>query len=550
MSSAIQKLWGLLKLHRAEVTAIYFYAMMSSLIQLSLPLGIQAIIGFVMGAAMVTSIYVLIMIIVAGVLLVGIMQIKQMQNVEKIQQKLFVQYAFEFAERIPRVDLTTIDHYYLPEKVNRFFDVVTLQKSLSKVLLELPIAGIQILLGFLLLAVYHPLFLFFSLILLIVVFVVVKYTSSRGFYTSIEESNQKYETVSWIEEMARVAKSFKLSQGSHFNLTRTDQNVMKYLRARTEHFSLLSFQFKSLVAVKVLLSLLMLSLGSYLLLEQKINIGEFIAAEIVILTLIGASEKIITNIDSVYDVMTAIEKLDTVANLETEKSGTLDIDTERGIAVTFKELGFTYGNGTSALKDIEQHIPAYSKVCISGKAGSGKTTLLRILSGNYTGYSGQYLLNGLPAISYALEKLRSHLGKYINQYDLFKGTVWENISLNRPGVTPQQVLKLMQDIGFEHTLSQLPNGFDTPIDSHGKRLSSAMAKKILLLRAMCNQPSLLLLEEPWEGLGEHEKEKLIHYLLHILKRSTLFVISNDQEFAAQCDLQIRLEQGKIRHHEK
>ena len=161
--SPVTRILKLLKLERKEITAVYFYAILNGLIQLSLPVGVQAIVGFVLGASMRASLVVLIVLVVLGVLIAGIMQINQMKIIEKIQQKLFVRYSFAFAERIPKLDLKKTDNIYLPELVNRFFDITVLQKSLSKILLDIPTASIQIIFGLILLSFYHPAFIFFGI---------------------------------------------------------------------------------------------------------------------------------------------------------------------------------------------------------------------------------------------------------------------------------------------------------------------------------------------------------------------------------------------------
>ena len=131
-SSPLTRILNLVKLERKEITAVYIYAILNGMIQLSLPLGVQAIIGFVLGAAMRASLVILIVLVVVGVLAVGIMQVNQMKIIEKIQQKLFVRYAFAFAEHIPKLDLKKTDNIYLPELVNRFFDIPVLQKACQK----------------------------------------------------------------------------------------------------------------------------------------------------------------------------------------------------------------------------------------------------------------------------------------------------------------------------------------------------------------------------------------------------------------------------------
>ena len=91
----VKRLWLLIASEKKEIASIYFYAIMSGLVQLSVPLGIQAIISFVLGASMVTSIFVLIVLVVTGVFLVGVFQMNQMKLIEKIQQRIFANLSVE-----------------------------------------------------------------------------------------------------------------------------------------------------------------------------------------------------------------------------------------------------------------------------------------------------------------------------------------------------------------------------------------------------------------------------------------------------------------------
>ncbi|MFZ4058290.1 MAG: ABC transporter ATP-binding protein, partial [Ferruginibacter sp.] len=154
--NALQRIFKVFKLDKSEISSIYFYAILSGLIQLSLPLGIQSIISFVLGGSISTSLVILIFLVVTGVFIAGLLQVNQMRLIEKVQQKIFVRYSFEFADRIPKLNLHEVDSYYLPELVNRFFDTISLQKGISKLLLDIPAASIQILFGLILLSFYHP----------------------------------------------------------------------------------------------------------------------------------------------------------------------------------------------------------------------------------------------------------------------------------------------------------------------------------------------------------------------------------------------------------
>lgn len=540
IKALLGRLWRQIVLDKKEIVSIYFYAILSGLVQLGVPVGVQTIIGFVLGASMVTSIYVLIMLVIIAVFFVGVFQVNQMKIIEKIQQRIFTRYAFEFTDKIPKFDLQQADNYYLPEKVNRFFDVMNVQKSLSKLLLDIPVASIQILFGLLLLMFYHPIFIAFGCILLFVLWLILKFTTKHGIMTSLKESNYKYEVAAWIEEIARVIKSFKFSSKTHLHLYKADEKVSGYLSFRTEHFKVLLIQYKTLIAFKVAITAAMLFVGTHLLINQQLNIGEFIAAEIVIITIINAIEKIIANLDSVYDVITGLEKLAGVTESPLEKQGNLAFDTSKGVHIKLMNFSFEYTKGEQALKNIHLDISNNRIVCISGAEGAGKTTLLKVLGANYMHFSGSILFNNIPINNYQLESLRSNIGIYLHQQDIFMGTVWENITMGRKNIAPEKIIAIAEHIGVGHLLHMLQYGFDTKVDTLGKKLPSTLVKKILLLRAFANDPALLLLEEPWQGLEEPIKDKMIDYLFHKTKEATIFVSSNDEIFARKCNYHIQL----------
>jgi ABC-type bacteriocin/lantibiotic exporter with double-glycine peptidase domain len=524
--SPLKRIQSLIKDHDKEIRSIYLFSILGGIVNLSMPLGVQTIIGLVMGATMVTSIYVLIFLVVLGVFLMGLFQINQMKIIESIQQKVFAHYAFEFADKIPQLDLKQMDKYHIPEKVNRFFDSINIQKGFAKLLLDIPVATVQIIFGIVLLSLYHPLFIILGVILLVLLGVILYYTSEKGIETSIEESNYKYEVAGFFGEIARTIKTFKFSQGSDLNLKRTDSSVMGYLTARTNHFYVLLFQYKSLLFFKIALTTLMLTLGSYLLINQQLNIGEFVAAEIVIMLVIGAVEKLITSLDSAYDVITGLEKLGSVTDSPIDSSGDLELKTQTGLEIEMKNFSFEFETDKPVLDSLNLHIEAGDKIQITGPGGSGKSIFMRILTGNYPDFKGTLLINKVPIKNYSLDSLRKQTGILLQAQEIFDGTVWENISLGNKDINPSLILETANNLGFADFLNHFPQGFDTEIEPLGKRTPQTIIKKILLLRALCGDKRLLLLENPWNGLDAALAENLRDYLL---KKSDVTVIISTNE---------------------
>ncbi|MFM2137958.1 MAG: hypothetical protein RJA57_265 [Bacteroidota bacterium] len=540
VQNPVTRILNLVRLERKEIAAVYFYAILNGLIVLSLPIGVQAIVGFVMGASFRASIYVLILLVVAGVLASGLMQINQMKIIEKIQQRIFVRYAFIFAERIPKLDLRKADALYLPELVNRFFDTGTLQKSLAKILLEIPTATIQIVFGLVLLSFYHPTFILFGILLILLLWLILYYTGSRGLQTSLEESMYKYRVAGWLEEIARVVKSIKLAANHDLHLKKTDENVVRYLDARNRHFRILLFQYRTLVAFKTIITAAMLLVGSVLLVRQQLNIGQFVAAEIVIITVINSVEKLIGNLDSVYDTLTAVDKLAKLTDKPIEENGTFQLpNVPKGLSLEMRHVSFGYSEEKEVIRGVNLRIDAGEQVCIMGADGTGKSTLLRLMDGAYTDFKGAITIDGVPIGNYERNSLRQGIGLLLSQQDIFNGTLWENLTMGNESISRQDVIDLVEKAGLSEFIGSLKQGFDTPLDPTGKRLSRNVSHKILLVRALATRPRLLLLEDPWTGMDDRYRSSIIK-LLREIGPATVVVISNDEEFARQCDKVIRV----------
>ena len=315
----LKRFFRLLEVDRKEILYIYLYAVVGGAITLTLPLGIQAIINLISGGQIATSWGVLIAFVTIGVGFTGIMQVTQLALSEVIKQRIFARSSLEFAFRLPRIRPESLGGRYLPELVNRFFDTMTVQKGLNKLLLDLPVSGLQIALGLLLLALYHPFFIAFGLSLVVMLWLIFRYTGQRGLATSLIESKYKYEVAHWLEELGRSINTFKLAGETALPMTETDRLVGKYIAARKDHFKVLMGQYSAMVVFKVVVTFGLLALGGLLVMNEQMNIGQFVAAEIVILLVINAVEKMIMSIESVYYVLTALEQIGNVTDLPLDK---------------------------------------------------------------------------------------------------------------------------------------------------------------------------------------------------------------------------------------
>jgi ABC-type bacteriocin/lantibiotic exporter with double-glycine peptidase domain len=370
-------------------------------------------------------------------------------------------------------------------------------------------------------------------------------TAKRGLDASLRESDFKYSTAAWIEELARTFKSFKVSGKENLHLQKTDKLVVGYLESRTDHFDVLKFQYWSLILFKLLVTATMLIVGAVLLIEQQLNVGQFIAAEIVILTVLSAVEKLILSLDKAYDVLTSLEKLSKVTDQELEEHATANYpENSNGVHIKLNHLSFGYQNSSKILDDLDVEIKSGNKVCIRGEAASGKSVFLELLAGGFPDTEGAVLIDGLPIGNYNIGSYRKQIGVFYHEQDIFKGTLYENITMGDTSISTSHLLELAKVVGLDAYIESLSKGFDTDLKPTGKGMSSIIAKKILLVRAFATSPKLLLLDEPFEIAGGENCEKIADYLMS-LKNTTVVVVTGDKNFASKCDQVITMANGKI-----
>ncbi|MDF2454669.1 MAG: xenobiotic-transporting ATPase [Cytophagaceae bacterium] len=549
IQSVLARFYNLLVSEKREIGHLYIYAFLSGFISLSLPLGIQSIINFVSSGQITTSVVVLISLIVIGTLLSGALSIMQLYLVEYIQKRVFAKTAFEFTYRIPRLKIEALLNAYPPELMNRFFDVVTLQKGLAKILIDFSAAVLQIIFGLILLTLYHPMFIMLGGLIVLMIVLVIRFTSNKGIQTSLKESKYKYQLAHWLEEMSRAISTFKLAGFTNLAMDKTDGLLSNYLYARRQHFKVLVIQYSAFTIFKTLMTAGLLILGSYLLIQREINLGQFVASEIIIILIMNATEKIIMQLETVYDVLTSTEKLGVISDLPLEDhqgSISLSSETKTGIHVLVRDLYYRYpSEERDTLHDVSFEVKASESLCIAGYKNSGKKTLMNVVLGILQEYKGVVAFNGLSFRDVNRNSLISHTGDNISQEDIFDGTILENITLGRSHISIEDVSYAVEKSGLSDYILSLPEGLNEPLKKGMMNMPSVLMHKIIFARNIVHKPSLLILDDVFDGIKREEKNKIMDFIFDPKQTWTIIILSDDQEVMKRCHSLLLMKAGTV-----
>jgi ABC-type bacteriocin/lantibiotic exporter with double-glycine peptidase domain len=545
----LQRLLSMLKAERKDIISIYIYAMLIGVIGLVLPLSTQAIIGLVQGGLVFSSIYLLIGLFILALIISGVMQIMQMTLVEYLIERLFAKAAFEYTFRIPKIKAEALLKYYPPELMNRFFDIITVQKSLPKLLIDVTAASIQIIFGLILLTAYHPLFIAFTIATVMMVYLIIKIYAPRTLDANITKSKYKYKIAQWLQDIARTLYAFKVAGNSVLPMQKMERHVSGYLKYRKKYFNYLLVMFYNAIFFKIFITGGLLILGTFLVIDRQITIGQFVASEIVIVLVVSSVEKIILSFDSIFDLLVAVDKLGYVSDLPLDKESGLVKHlklADKGLNLKISDLKYRFEDSSkNVIDNLSFTIKANERICITGSNGSGKETLLNILAGILVNFDGQIAYNNISLRDIDLPHLHDAVERNITADGIFDGTIYENISLSRNKVGLPQIYETLEKLRLSEAIGKLKEGLNTQMISSGRRFSTSFSTKICLARCIVSKPKLLLISNCYEHLDSTDKQNLIQFLCDKSNQWTLITVSNDPMIVKEVDRVMVMDKGKI-----
>ena len=546
--SPVDRFWQLLAREKRDIWLVWLYAVLVGLFGLALPLGVQATVQLVQGGLLIQPLFLLIVFVVIGSLASGALQIFQMSVVEVIQQRVFARLAVEFAFRVPRMRMEHALDENLPEQMNRFFEALTIQKSLSKLLTDAVAAIVTIVFGVLLLGIYNPFLSISAITLIIILLVLLWRTGGKGLETSIVESKYKYRVVHWFEEVARSLTAFKFAGRSNLAIDRTDELLTGYLKYRKKHFGVIVQQSWFFVAFKTIITGALLILGAVLLQEEQITIGMFVASELVIVTVLAAIEKIIASLSTVYDVLTAVDKVGHVTDLPLDPQGGLAPrgSAGQGMALELRGVGYTYPGATQpVLADIDLAVAPGERIGITGFVGAGSSSLLLVATGLLDDYRGTITYDGITLRDLDRSALRGVVGQYLSQSDLFDGTIEDNVTVGRPGIGTDRVLRALERVDLARWVQDQPLGLRTAIRNGGRGLPTSVATRLLLAQAIAGEPRLLVLDDFFSTLDPGLRGRVQALLADRTLVGTVLLVTHDPALLSACDRVLVMREGRI-----
>ncbi len=519
----------LLTLERKDLIVILLLTIAIGILNLATPLAVQTLVNVVTMGGVIKPLIVVSIILFVLLMLSGLIYVVEFIVVEYIQRRVFSDNVVEITKQILKIDLRVSEEHYPAELMNRYFELSSVQKSVYSLITVGLTAILHALIGSLVLVIYSIYFTVVVLLLLVVTWFIVRVLGSQAINTAVAESYAKYHTGAWLENIANNSNLFKFSGGENYAINGSDKLIVKYLQHRQSHFSILLKQNIVTVIVYALAGTVMLGIGGWLVMQAQINLGQFVAAELIIFTVLGSFSSFVRQLSNYYELVAGLDKLEVVKTMRTELTGKHHFDEDRALSVKLQALSYQFNENNQPIQDFTLEIVAGEKLALFADSGTGKTTLAELITGLRLPTEGRLLINDIDLRLCHLPSLRKKMN-LIRRIEIQQTSILDNLQLNNPDIKLEQINSLLKQLNLLDTILDLPKGFDTVLTVMGTPLSTVQVKLLVIARAILQSPKLLILDGLLDEIDAASLEQVNQILLNMAD-CTVIVMTRSHDIA-------------------
>jgi ABC-type bacteriocin/lantibiotic exporter with double-glycine peptidase domain len=521
----LARLGLLLSLEKRVLAILVSYAVAIGLFSLIIPLTVQELTNTFAYAIEPIMIVTFALVMLVGLLFIGLFRVLQNSASETIFQRLYVRIALAMTEHLPRIR----QEAFLPKQAFRFVEAELLARAVLVVLVDVINVLVSGLTGMTILAFYHPNFLLYNVFLL-GGFVLVAVASGQGGVLATKTvSDKNYDVMNWIQDIANNRLHFKASLSAPFLIEKTDRLLDEYLAARRARANILTWrQYRSIVVWEAICHSGAIALGGWLLSIAQITLGQFVAAEVIVGTLLLNLDTVTRRIYALTYILSSLGELDRVFALPKHDAFSAGVNTHLpdpalcGIHLICKEVSFAYPHSPPLFEHVTVEAAPGEKLAVLVQSNTQKSTLALVLAGLYRPTSGVVRYNNVDLRDVPMDYVNGARGLVLDsQPTLFGGTLEENVTLGRTSISFEDLQWAIRFVELEDEIDRMPRGLETRLEAADTRYTKSQILRILVARAIVTRPHLLI----FDGTLHNMEPSLRHTLLRRL-------CSKDEPWAA------------------
>jgi putative ABC transport system ATP-binding protein len=521
------------------IKSIVIITLAMSLLGLGVPVAVQTIINSIGVRTMTQPLVVLCLLLLFILSCSGVLQAIQTYTVEILQRRLFVRYGLVIAEKITQYQDKHFRGANSPDLINRYFDIMIMQSSMVTFFVNGFGFIIQFIIGFTLLAFYHPYFLGFAGFM--AQFLVLNWYlfGPDGVKAGSPEADGKYDVVSWVEEMSRVRNIFTSDKGRDFSYRKMNDLFNHWLEVRNNLFN---FQFRQHIGLQifgVIMNVLLMALGGYLVLKGELSAGQLVAAALVVNSIIAGLPNLQAFFFSIYNYSTSLDMIARFYDYPLEQS--------KEKAFVPKHLDFTFENLIFEPNYLFNFgFKEGTKNLILVKSFSSMNHLYEAIMGNSDHSSGFVKFDGDLIEDLDISKIRNYI-QIVAHDQFFSGTVRENL-IGLGGdkdFTETEIQNVLMRAGLFENIEALPEKLETKIRPNGFPFTKSQLLALQIARALLLQPRILFVTPDYEQISTYKRKLIYEELLSQESKWTLLFFTQ-RYYKGNFDRMVVLERSSLK----
>jgi len=522
-------------------TTTIIYGLAIAILSLALPISVQLLINSVAFTAMLQPIIVVAIVLMILLSFSSILIALQFYVCELFQRKFFAKMSYEITKHIINSKHEDFEESNRTEFINRFFDVITVQKTIPKIFIKTFTLLLQSFAGLALVAFYHPMLLVFSILIIIAVIAIWKGFSQKGFITKFYFSRRKYDMAGWLQDLASNTNLFRSEIGHQYAFYKSDFLCEQYLKERKNHFTQHFYQVILMLGLYTLATVALLIIGGYLVINGQLSIGQLVASELVLSSSLYGISQLGRDFENIYDIASSCEKLSQFYNISQEESGNIKLNDDK-IDIRFKKVVDNYFGRDF---NFDLNLKYGKNYIISTTNLSMQKILIELIYGLRKPIRGTLQFNDFDIENLDLPALRSNIAIIDNSL-FIEGTVSEYLTFNNKNANKKLINETLQITEFSEVLARFKDGINLRIIPSGYPLSESEKVLLKVSRALIQQPKIIIITEVLDMLGLKSRKKILKYLTKN-HDSLVIYFSNRRDEMQDFDEYLFIDNNKTHH---
>ncbi|MEL7450640.1 MAG: ABC transporter ATP-binding protein [Pseudomonadota bacterium] len=501
-------------------TLAIIYGVGIGVLSLVTPISVQMLVNSVINTGLTAPLVVLSLTLFGLLLLAGLLNALRLHLVDVFGRRFYARMVSEISLRSIYALNPFFDDNSNGALFNRYFDIVVVMKRIPYLL----VGGFSILLqaavGFSLVSLYHPWFLFFNLVVIALIWIIWIVWGRRAIKSAMTLSHKKHEAAAWLEGMAASNGFFKTRRHIDEALKRTDEVTAEYMKQHKIHFRHYFSQAVSFLVLYALAGSALLGLGGWLVIRGELTVGQLVAAELVLMAVFFGVSQLGTYMSYFYDLCAAVEELSLFYDIEQE-----DADGEdEHLAGSEVELVHTKGVARGVEAVFHLNIPAGTMAMAKAPSHAVQRLFSNMMKRHDSPSGGYITVGGVDINSIKAHSLR-HEVMVLDRPNLTEMTIRKFLQLSGDNVTSAELLAALRAVGLYSTVAHLESGVDTRLAATGWPLSLGEMMQLKLAAALIAKPCVLVLSQLYDMLPE----QLVLHTIRLLqeqKKATVIYFSN------------------------